>query len=400
MTAFPVEWVLVVFYGPSAHRATYGRLAGTYYTKDFIQLKRTPDFVSDLNTLFPPNSAGVAPITYRWSGGEARGQIVFNSADRPHLSWETRAGAPAAWKMILAPTATTPQTIPGDPSQSDERKADQELSLISRRGGGQPYLIAVKLHGEANTLHVRSYLKTSDPKYSWANVSLLPKEIRELAEKTSRNRTLAWSMIGDTLLFDPDRNHDAWPSAAPSAGGVASATGAAPGSISSPHLEVPQSDLAAETLEVSAEEVAAFSKQIEDKNYAVTDSFGTAKTRGSAQRAFAERVKANYGMRCAVSGISTKDFLVASHIVPWSKDHSIRLDPSNGICLSLLIDRAFENGFLVVADDLSVAIDWRRVGTDTALQLLLKPYDGMKLRPPSSQPPKPDYLRRRRQLLS
>ena len=38
MAAQPVEWVLVIYYGPSAHRATYGRLGGTKYTKDYIQL--------------------------------------------------------------------------------------------------------------------------------------------------------------------------------------------------------------------------------------------------------------------------------------------------------------------------------------------------------------------------
>ncbi|KGX48021.1 hypothetical protein Y043_6283 [Burkholderia pseudomallei MSHR2138] len=40
MAAQPVEWVLVVYYGPSAHRATYGRLSNTKYTKDYIQLSR------------------------------------------------------------------------------------------------------------------------------------------------------------------------------------------------------------------------------------------------------------------------------------------------------------------------------------------------------------------------
>ena len=37
MAALPIEWVLIIFYGPSAHRATYGRLGNTKYTKDYIQ---------------------------------------------------------------------------------------------------------------------------------------------------------------------------------------------------------------------------------------------------------------------------------------------------------------------------------------------------------------------------
>ncbi|MBR7559829.1 HNH endonuclease, partial [Mycobacterium tuberculosis] len=84
------------------------------------------------------------------------------------------------------------------------------------------------------------------------------------------------------------------------------------------------------------EQVEAFREQIKNKNYEVDDSYATAKTRGSAQRAFSEEVKKIYDFRCAITGIDTKDFLVAAHIVPWSQDKSIRLDPSNGICLSLI----------------------------------------------------------------
>ena len=41
MAANAVEWVLVVFYGPEAHRAAYGRqVQSNRYTKDYIQLSR------------------------------------------------------------------------------------------------------------------------------------------------------------------------------------------------------------------------------------------------------------------------------------------------------------------------------------------------------------------------
>lgn len=93
-----------------------------------------------------------------------------------------------------------------------------------------------------------------------------------------------------------------------------------------------------------------------------------AKTRGSAQRAFAKAVKTNYGFRCAVSGIKSRDFLIAAHIVPWSEDQTIRLDPSNGIGLSLLVDRAFEKGYLRIEDDHTIRIDLDRVGDDHALR--------------------------------
>ena len=124
------------------------------------------------------------------------------------------------------------------------------------------------------------------------------------------------------------------------------------------------------------------------------------KTRGSAQRAFANAVKSNYGYRCAITGIESRDFLVASHIVPWSEDQSIRLDPSNGICLSVLMDRAFEKGHLLIEDDLSIRIDWPKVGTDVELRRQLEPYDGQELMQPKAGTAQPAYLQRRRALVA
>jgi predicted restriction endonuclease len=105
-------------------------------------------------------------------------------------------------------------------------------------------------------------------------------------------------------------------------------------------------------------------------------------------------------MRCAVTGITTREFLVAAHIVPWSMDASIRLDPSNGICLSLIIDRAFEKGYLIIQDDYSIGVDLARVGTDEALRGSLQLYHGRTLSIPAQSPPKPSYLRRRREMFT
>jgi predicted restriction endonuclease len=124
------------------------------------------------------------------------------------------------------------------------------------------------------------------------------------------------------------------------------------------------------------------------------------KTRGSAQRAFANAVKSNYGHKCAITGMESKDFLVAAHIVPWSEDQSVRLDPSNGICLSLLIDRAFEKGHLLIEDDLSIRINWLKVGSDGVLRRQLEPYDGQKLMQPKAGAAHPAYLQRRRALVA
>ena len=104
-------------------------------------------------------------------------------------------------------------------------------------------------------------------------------------------------------------------------------------------------------------------------------------------------------MRCAITGIETKGFLVAAHIVPWSIDQSIRLDPTNGICRSLLVDRAFEKGHLLIDDDHTIHIDLDRLGDDVALRSQLEPYEGRTLNAPAKEAPKLEYLRRRRALI-
>src|SRR5262249_46501397 len=119
MAAQPVEWVLVVYYGPEAHRATYGRqVRSNRYTKDFIQLRPNKEFLNAVTKGFGVEGGETdsVPLTYQWAAGSTSGAFVFKSSDRPQLKWETRLGAPQVWKMSLAPSESTAETIPGDPS--------------------------------------------------------------------------------------------------------------------------------------------------------------------------------------------------------------------------------------------------------------------------------------------
>ncbi len=74
------------------------------------------------------------------------------------------------------------------------------------------------------------------------------------------------------------------------------------------------------------------------------------------QSVFRQFVFANYDSKCAISGISIPQILIASHIVPWSRDKDVRMNPENGICLSALYDKAFDTGL---------------IGIDTKLKILL-----------------------------
>lgn len=154
-------------------------------------------------------------------------------------------------------------------------------------------------------------------------------------------------------------------------------------------------DQSAESAEFDPALVGSFRLSIATGEYSVPDLFTMSKARGSAQRAFAERVKRNYGYRCAITGVSSREFLVASHIVPWGVDESIRLDPRNGICLSTLVDRAFDTGYLAIDVDSTVFIDLARLEKDPAMQSLLAPLHGAKLSTPMADPPNPEHLRRR-----
>lgn len=450
MSAGPVEWVLVIFYGPSAHRATYGRLDGqnTKYTKDYIQLSRKAEFLEVLGRLFPTalGGSGSVPLTYQWPRGSTPGTLVFNSADRPHLKWETNLGAPQVWRMSLTPSETAAETIPGDPSHLEFEAAENELFLLTERGAGQPYLVAIKLRDEPDTLHLRVYLKNPSRAYAWADIGLVPRDIQVLTAETSQHSALAWSIFnsggktpnnfvktaltqldsgaspisvvsaldsetkedlgkylrspGYGVHFDSALNHGAWLQPAPLSEFIKASVDELLEALQAGAPVDGQGDAAAEKANADPNEVQALRRQIEQKNYEVANSKTTVNTRGSAQRAFAESVKSNYGYRCAITGIATRDFLVAAHIVPWSDDQSIRLDPSNGICLSLLVDRAFENGHLQIDDDLSIRIDWTKVGEDVELRAQLSPYDGKRLRTPSKESPQVRYLQRRRAVVS
>jgi hypothetical protein len=446
MAVQPVEWVLAIFYGPSAHRATYGRLDNTRYTKDYIQLSRKDEFLETISSLFPvAGGAGSVQLTYQWPTGTVSGALVFNSTDRPHLKWETSVGAPKAWKMTPAPSEGTAETIPGDPTHLDFSAAENELAQLTSRGAGQPYLLAIKLRDESNKLHLRAYFKDPSNAFTWASIELTPHEIQKLVSKTSQESALAsstfqsggsprsakidsvLSQIGTSpnlssiinrldaetggalalylrnpgygLFFDPTRNHDAWLQSTPLPEEVASSIHELLELLDKRFPSVQQGDAIAEGLASDPDETEAFRNQIAQESFEVPDSIATVKTRGSAQKAFAEKVKVNYGSRCAITRIETRDFLVASHIVPWSEDQSIRLDPSNGICLSLLVDRAFEKGYLLIEDDLTIRINWEKVGDDQALRSMLEHFDGSKLNAPSDGAPKPEYLQRRRALI-
>jgi DNA-cytosine methyltransferase len=74
------------------------------------------------------------------------------------------------------------------------------------------------------------------------------------------------------------------------------------------------------------------------------------------QNFFRRAVLASYRGRCCMSGLSDSRLLVASHIVPWCKDKLNRLNPSNGLCLSALHDKAFDRGLITLSNDFTILV--------------------------------------------
>lgn len=65
---------------------------------------------------------------------------------------------------------------------------------------------------------------------------------------------------------------------------------------------------------------------------------------------FRTAVLSAYRNRCCVTGIVLPELLVASHIKPWksSDAKTERTNPSNGLCLNSLHDKAFDRGLITI----------------------------------------------------
>jgi predicted restriction endonuclease len=77
------------------------------------------------------------------------------------------------------------------------------------------------------------------------------------------------------------------------------------------------------------------------------------------QRFFRQAVLSAYDFKCCITGLAAKELLVASHIVPWQADSSVRLNPRNGLCLSALHDRAFDQGLITISEDFHLLLSPR-----------------------------------------
>jgi len=115
------------------------------------------------------------------------------------------------------------------------------------------------------------------------------------------------------------------------------------------------------------------------------------------QHFFRRAVLSSYRQRCCMSGLSDSRLLIASHIVPWSKDKANRLNPSNGLCLSAIHDRAFDKGLITLNDDFQVVLaEELRACNEDFVKSVFHPLDGKKIEMPERFVPDRAFVVRHR----
>lgn len=69
---------------------------------------------------------------------------------------------------------------------------------------------------------------------------------------------------------------------------------------------------------------------------------------------FRKRLEAQFGVECCLSGIRIRDLLIGSHIIPWASldsNKEKRVDPNNGLLLSVSWDALFDKGLVSFGSD-------------------------------------------------
>lgn len=112
------------------------------------------------------------------------------------------------------------------------------------------------------------------------------------------------------------------------------------------------------------------------------------------QNVFRQIVIANYSGKCAITGIDIPDLLLASHIIPWSKNEEERLNPENGICLSPLYDRAYDKGYIGINEKFKILLssELKKKNKENFHSKYFAHLSGAKIILPKKYYPKKEFL--------
>jgi putative restriction endonuclease len=113
------------------------------------------------------------------------------------------------------------------------------------------------------------------------------------------------------------------------------------------------------------------------------------------QRFFRSAVLAAHEYACCACRISTRQLLVASHIVPWAADARQRTNPRNGLALCSLHDRAFDAGLMTVSPTLRMRVNSELLKHEDIpiVRVGFIELADAKIKPPSRFVPEATFLR-------
>ncbi|MFI3136883.1 MAG: HNH endonuclease [Methylococcaceae bacterium] len=142
----------------------------------------------------------------------------------------------------------------------------------------------------------------------------------------------------------------------------------------------------------------------EDMPDEITDYTGGNKsvqtTARIGQAFFRRSVLSAYDFRCCITGLAVPKLLIASHIVPWRIDVKNRLNPKNGLCLSMLHDKAFDIGIITIAEDMTIKLSREyTIDADVFFKSALLGYEGKSIALPEKFQPHKEFLDYHRQCI-
>jgi len=146
-------------------------------------------------------------------------------------------------------------------------------------------------------------------------------------------------------------------------------------------------------------EVKLVDESFSDKPVDYTGSNKTTQTKVRiGQDFFRKAVLSAYNSRCCITGLAVPRLLVASHIIPWCDDAKNRLNPRNGLSLSMLHDKAFDIGIITINEDMTVRVSQKiSVNDDDFYVAALLSYDGKPISLPEKFRPSSDFLAHHRE---
>lgn len=139
----------------------------------------------------------------------------------------------------------------------------------------------------------------------------------------------------------------------------------------------------------------------EDRSdYSSGNRLGTVMRR-EKQSFFRRTVLSSYRERCCMSGLTEPKLLIASHIIPWSEDPNNRLNPANGLCLSAIHDRAFDQHLISLDENFRILVSEklkRRCG-EAFMHTAFLQLEGKQITLPERFMPHHQFLARHRDVM-